>query len=247
MHKEPVNFEILTKNYDGDEEEYMVEELIESVDPTYDGLTPPDYKYFVYEGGVAEIVMFYDRQHKCTNFFGLSSEKWRYLKQFKMMSNPHCPQEAYDAPKLKDTSRSRRKALQDAALILARNAGPNWIRVDMFDSKQYGPVLGEFTPFSTNGIGAGPDSHYSCVMAYLFIAHAEHVAPNDDMDLLHNATKNALVEFKDMLKTKNEMRATPINDTFDFYPPKAREWLQLDEMTKCNKVMEAQLVFDSKH
>jgi hypothetical protein len=246
LHKKPANFETLTKNYDGDEEETMVEELVESVDPNYDGLTPPDHKFFVYEGGVPEIMLFYDRQHKCTNFFGVSSEKWRFLKDFDMMSNPHCPQEAYDAPELKDTSTSRHKALKDAALILASNAGPNWIRVDLFDSK-HGPVLGEFTPFSSKGIGGGPDSLYSCVMSYLFIAHAEHGAPNDDMDLLHNATKNELVKFKGMLKMKNELTATPINNTFDFYPPHAREWLQLDEMTKCKKVMETQLEFNSKH
>ena len=109
----------------------------------------------------------------------------------------------------------------------------------MFDSKHYGPVLGEFTPFSFKGHGEPPKS---CVMSHLFIVHAEHGGPNDDRDLLHDLMID-VIKFKDMLKMKNETRAS--RSTFDFYPPQAHEWLKLDEMTKCKKVMEAQREFDS--
>ena len=237
LNLEPVSFESLTKIYHDNEKDYMVEELMESANPKYDGLTPPDYKFFVYEEGVAEMVWHIDRQHKCGDFFHIRSEKWRFLKDLPS-TYPHCSQETRDALELEDSS--RHEALKDAVQILASNAGPNWIRIDMFDSKHYGPVLGEFTPFSTNGYGPPLTK---CVMSYLFIAHAEHGATNDDSDLLHVLT-NDVIKFKDMLRMKNKTKAARLNSTFDFYPPQAREWLQFDEMTKCKKVMEAQREFD---
>jgi hypothetical protein len=71
-------------------------------------------------------------------------------------------------------------------------------------------------------------------MMYLFIANAEHWAPNDDSDLLHDLT-NDITKFKDMLRMKNKMKATHLNSTFDFFPPQAHELIQLDEMTQCKK------------
>ena len=38
-------------------------------------------------------------------------------------------------------------------------------------------LLGEFTPFSTAGHGCGENS---CVMLYLFVAHAEHAGVDSD-------------------------------------------------------------------
>jgi len=237
LNDKPVSFESLTKIYDDDEEETMVEELVESVHPKYDGLTPPDYKFFVYEGTVAEILWNVDRQHGCSDFFDVRSEKWSFMKDLKSNSKPPCSQETRDALELEDPS--RQNALKDAVQILASSAGPNWIRVDMFDSKHYGPVLGEFTPFSSKGHGEPLES---CVMSHLFIVHAEHGGPNDDSDLLHDLMID-VIKFKDMLRMKNEPKAS--RSTFDFYPPQAHEWLELDEMTKCKKVMEAQREFDS--
>jgi hypothetical protein len=34
----------------------MVEELIESANPKYDGLIPPDYKFYTYGGGRIEMI-----------------------------------------------------------------------------------------------------------------------------------------------------------------------------------------------
>ena len=119
------------------------------------------------------------------------------MKDLKSNSKPPCSQETRDALELEDPS--RQNALKDAVQILASNAGPNWIRVDMFDSKHYGPVLGEFSPFSTKGQG---EPLNSCVMSHLFIVHAEHGGPNDDSDLLHDLMID-VIKFKDMLRMKN--------------------------------------------
>lgn len=47
------------------------------------------------------------------------------------------------------------------------------------------------------------------------------------------------------MKTDDKARTkTGLTDAipFEFQPPEAREWLKLDEMTKCKKVMEIQLL-----
>ena len=49
----------------------------------------------------------------------------------------------------------------------------------LYDSKD-GPILGEFTPFSALGKA---DPLPSCVMSYLFTAHAKHGGLTDDADL----------------------------------------------------------------
>ena len=43
-----------------------------------------------------------------------------------------------------------------------------------------------------------------------------------------------------MTRMKTDEAKTRDGITFEFQPPEAREWLQLDEMTKCKKVMAAQ-------
>lgn len=239
LTKERVSYDILAKQYNGDEKETIVEELIESANPKYDGLIPPDFKFFVYEGGVSEIMWQMDRNkgQKCRDSFDVVSSQKSLLKEVGGLSMPSCSQDTRNA--LDDAP--RQKAMEDAVQILASNAGPNWIRIDMFDSKDYGPVLGEFTPFSAEGFD---QPRGSCIMSYLFIAHADHGAPNDDSDLIQNDLTKHLTKFKGRMRMQNKMNAKLFNSTtFDFYPQEAREWLQYDEMTKCKKkVMEAHLL-----
>ena len=238
MKNERVSYDMLTKAYDEDETEILVEELIGSANPKYDGLIPPDYKFFVYGGGKIELLWIIDRNMKpeCSNFFdlSLSNKNWSFLEDVIGGYPRPCSNDARKAI-LEDAPRQRRKLMEDAAQTLADSIGPNWMRIDMYDST-HGPVLGEFTPFSGNGKG---EPFFKCVMSYLFIAHAEHGAPNDDSDLISKSLLNDANEFKARSRMKNRAKHSN-NGTFDFYPPEAREWLEFDEMTKCKKVMAAQ-------
>ena len=76
-----------------------------------------------------------------------------------------------------------------AVETLASKAGGNWMRVDMYRSPA-GPVLGEFTPFSSAGKAVGMDG---CVLSYLFVRHAVAVGRNDDA-----ATLDRIVNKKSM-------------------------------------------------
>ena len=77
---------------------------------------------------------------------------------------PNCfPNKQYLKP-------SRWKDVSDAVQVLANNIpGKHWIRNDMHDGED-GPILGDFTPFSSNGRATSLDS---CAMSYLFDAHAD--------------------------------------------------------------------------
>ena len=109
---------------------------------------------------------------------------------------------------------------------VASNASKNWLRIDMYDSKN-GPVFGEITPWSNNGQAA---PRASCVMSYLFTAHAYK---NGDLD--DAATVNE-VKKRFGLDTYN----TTDNHDDEFHTPEARQWRSYTQMEKCNKVMEAQ-------
>ena len=138
---------------------------------------------------------------------------------------------------------SRQGAMENAVRTLAEGMGKEWIRIDMFDSKD-GPVLGEFTPFSTSGHGVGLDS---CVMSYLFVAHAEHAGVDSD-DL------RTLDKLKRIDELKRKLNIGQMNDDLSRKQnrsaldqkgivtaiPEARDWMQYDELTKCKMVMEAQ-------
>ena len=240
MKKKRVNYDILTKAYDKNEKEIIVEELIESANPKYAGLIPPDYKFFVYGGGKSELLWYIDRNEepKCSNFFDVSSKNihWVFLEDIIGVYSRPCPNDTRKA--VENMSRQKRKVMEEAVQTLSEGMGPNWMRIDMYDST-HGPVLGEFTPFSSNGHG---EPLSKCIMTYLFIAHAEHGArPNDDLDLISESLLNDVNEFKARSRMKNRANTKhPNNSTFDFHPPEAREWLEYDEMTKCKKVMAAQ-------
>ena len=251
MKNKTISHDALMKTYDGSEKEMMVEELIESANPKYDGLIPPDYKFFTYGGGRTEMMWYIDRNEqlpkrpKCSTHFDISSNnRLRFLEDVIGVYPTPCPIDIRKELEEKDST--RQKALKDAVQILASNLGPNWMRIDMYDSS-HGPVLGEFTPFSAKGKG---EPLQKCIMSYLFIRHAEYgVASSDDSGLIHDSLLDDAIKFKNMtrMKTDETKPKTGLTDgiTFEFQPPEAREWLELDEMTKCKKVMVAQRQYDS--
>jgi hypothetical protein len=117
----------------------------------------PITSFFVYKGGALATMAYVEFQHKCKLAFDVCSEKRRFIKELEFKL-PDCSQETQEALEQEDPL--RHTALMDALQVLARNAGPNWIRIDMYDTKHYKPVLGEFMPFSSRGNGK---SLYSCV------------------------------------------------------------------------------------
>ena len=243
MKNNTISHAALMKTYYGSEKEMMVEELIESANPKYDGLIPPDYKFYTYGGGRTEMMWYIDRNEqlpkrpKCSTHFD-SNGSWRFLKGVIGVYPTPYP---IDIRKELEKDSTRQKAMKDAVQILASNLGPNWMRIDMYDST-HGPVLGEFTPFSAKGKG---EPLQKCIISYLFIRHAEYGAiDSDDRGLIHDSLLDDAIKFRNMTRMKtDEVRTkTGLTDgsTFEFQPPEAREWLQLDEMTKCKKVMAAQ-------
>ena len=108
-------------------------------------MATPDYKFQVYEGK-SEIMWFVDRnpRQKCKNYFDVSSKTWMHLSYFKDAALPSCTHNKHYL------TSNRQSAMENAVRTLAEGMGKEWIRIDMFDSKD-GPVLGEFTPFSTAG------------------------------------------------------------------------------------------------
>lgn len=221
-----VSYDILVKEY-GPEEETVVEEIVESADSKYNGLAPPDYKVHVFEG-VPEIMFRMDRNkgQKCWDFVDVSS-KWKRIEGFlqSVSGYPNCPAStSYPEP-------SREAALMNAVRILASKVSKNWIRIDMYDSKD-GPILGEFTPFSALGKA---DPLPSCVMSYLFTAHAKHGGLTDDADTIRALKQGLGLKQSDVPEDQDQKE-----DKFDFYPPEAQEWKQYKQISKCNMVMKAQ-------
>lgn len=82
MANESVGHDTLTEEYHGSEKEMMVEELIESANPKYGGLIPPDYKFFTYGGGRVEMMWYIDRyEEECCSIFDVSSNNgMRFMK-----------------------------------------------------------------------------------------------------------------------------------------------------------------------
>ena len=249
----PISYDVLTKEYAGIDEsetEMIVEELVESANPKYDGLIPPDYKFQTYGGGKTELLVYIDRNEQlpnrpeCSDNFDISSTKgWRFLEGVIITySRGPCPDEIRKDLE-KDTS--RQKAMKQAVQILADNIGPNHYRIDMYDSI-HGPVLGEFTPYGGKGHG---EPLFNCIMTYLFIRHAEYGAgKSDDYGLI----QDDLLEEANLFKTITRMKTTfegnakhSTDKTLDSRQVEAREWLHLDKMTKCHKVIAAQREYDS--
>jgi hypothetical protein len=182
-------------------------------------------------------------EEECCSIFDVSSNNgMKFMKDVIHHQYPtSCPIDIRKELEEKDST--RQKAMKDAAQILASNIGPNWMRIDMYDSS-HGPVLGEFTPFNAKGKG---EPLSKCIMSYLFIRHAEYGAvDSDDRGLIHDSFLDDAIKFKNMtrMKTDEARTKTGLTDgiTFEFQPPEAREWLKLDEMTKCKKVMAMQLL-----
>ena len=80
-------------------------------------------------------------------------------------------------------------------------------------------------------------------MSYLFIAHAENVgALTDDVRTIQS-TKH-ISEVKSILKLhsmrKGQSRQNYGAHNLGFSPEEINKWNQLDELTKCKKVMKAQ-------
>lgn len=88
---------------------------------------------------------------------------------------------------------------------VASKASKNWLRIDMYDSKN-GPVFGEITPWSTNGLAA---PRASCAMSYLFTAHAYNNGYLDDAAtiVMMNFIFLRLMSGKDTHKWRNAIRS----------------------------------------
>ena len=220
---EEFSYNTLVEEY-GSQEETIVEELIESADSNYNGLIPPDYKFHVY-GGVPEIMFRVDRNkgQKCADHVDVTSSnnKWKVIEGLPRSDHePHCPENTLYSDV------SREIAMMDAVRKVASKASKNWLRIDMYDSKN-GPVFGEITPWSASGQAA---PRASCVMSYLFTAHAYKNEGLDDA-----ATVNEV-------KKKIGLDTFNISDDHDdeFHVPEAHEWKRYTQMEKCNKVMKAQ-------
>ena len=129
--------------------------------------------------------------------------------------------------------------MDDAVGTLARDIGHDWMRIDMYDGKD-GPVLGEFTPFSSSGKSGPLDS---CVMTYLFVARAERGEATDDIETLRKAKNvteaKAWLGLNETVRSKEEHRRGRSNVGI-FLPAEVRKWNEYDQLAKCKAVMEAQ-------
>jgi len=139
--------------------------------------------------------------------------------------------------------------LVNAVQVLADNIpGKNWVRIDMYDSKN-GPILGEFTQFSSNGNATPLDG---CVMSYLFIAYSEQYGGWTDDAATLSRLKDKVGNFKNELGIDQVIGISAAEMAFfhrsnmDFFSLEAREWYQYNVMQKCQKVMEAQHEFYQK-
>jgi len=237
LEHDKVSYGSLIKEY-GPDKETIVEEIIESAHPKFESFIPPDFKFQVYEGR-PEILFFIDRNkgRDCKDFFHVSSKNWKHQEGWTHLDYPNCHPDKYMEP-------SRQAAMMDAVRVLASSVGENWIRVDMYDSKD-GPVFGEITPYSTNGKAV---PLVDCVMSYLFTAHAGHGGLIDDAATVDES--ELVKEFKNKLKMKIELpteHPKPIHDGgFGVFPIEASEWKQYGEVEKCKKVKEAQHELNQK-
>jgi hypothetical protein len=123
MANETISRDTLMKEYHGSEIEMMVEELIESANPKYDGLIPPDYKFFTYGGGRVELMWYIDRyEEECCSIFDVSSNNgMKFMKDVIHHQYPTCP---IDIRKELEKGSTRQKAMKDAAQILASKHRP---------------------------------------------------------------------------------------------------------------------------
>jgi len=222
--EEEFSYNTLVDEY-GSQEETIVEELIESADSNYNGLIPPDYKFHVYSG-VPEILFRVDRNEgqKCADHFDVtSSNKWKVIEGLPRTpwhDEPHCPKNTLYS------NISREAEMINAVKKVASKASRNWLRIDMYDSKN-GPVFGEITPWSNNGYAA---PRASCVMSYLFIAHAYNNKDLDDAATVDEVKRKVGLDTDYIRYHRDD----------EFHVPEAREWKRYTQMEKCNKVMKAQ-------
>ncbi|KAL9190958.1 hypothetical protein ACHAXT_000664 [Thalassiosira profunda] len=246
LSNEPVSYRATLKKY-GPEEPTIVEDLVESAHPAFKGRVPPDYKFQVFEGR-PELMWLVDRNEgtKCKDYFDVSSDaRWPYLKGFQFSRKmPNCrPTRQGDRIGHRHYLGPRRAAMDEAVQTLIRDIGPDWMRVDMYDGKR-GPTLGEFTPFSSSGKALPLDS---CVMPYLFIAHAERGEATDDAKTMREA--EGIGEAKAWLGLQgagswwNRWRG---RSNVGFSPKEVNRWNGYDELQKCKAVMEAQSELERK-
>lgn len=248
LKDEKVTYDTLASEYELDDA-IIVEEFVESANIKYDGLVPPDYKFHVF-GGRPEIMWFVDRNRnaKCKNYYDLSSaQEWRFMEGFLDTKLPNCSPSGDEHGHYLEPS--RRIALANAVQVLADNIpGNNWVRIDMYDSKD-GPILGEFTPFSSNGKTTPLDG---CVMSYLFIAYSEQYGGWTDDAATASRLKDKVGDFRNELGIDRVISISAAEKTLyhqsnmGFFSPEAHEWYQSNILRKCQKVMAAQYEFHHK-
>ena len=158
---------------------------------------------------------------KCADHFDVtSSNKWKVIEGLpRSIHESYCPKETY-------SDISRETAMINAVRKVASKASKNWLRIDMYDSKN-GPVFGEITPWSNNG-QATPRA--SCVMSYLFTAHAYHNKGLDDAATVDEVKRKFGLDTDYTIDYRDD----------EFHIPEAHEWKRYTQMEKCNKVMKAQ-------
>ena len=131
-----------------------------------------------------------------------AQKNWKHQEGWTHLGYPNCHPDKYIEP-------SKRTAMIDAVRVLASSLGENWVRIDMYDSKD-GPVFGKITPYSTNGKAV---PLVQCLMFYLFTVHAGHGGLIDDTATVDKS--GPVKEFKNKLKMKIELpteHPKPIHD-----------------------------------
>jgi len=235
-----VGRDTLVKDY-GPEGETIVEELMESAHPYFEGDIPPDYKFHVYEGR-PEVLWIIDRNEdhhgfKCNTNFDISSDKWRPLELDSLF--PWCPPDKDGNINKHYLDPSRKVAMMKAVRALAGKLGNDWMRIDMFDSSR-GPVIGEFTPYS--GTGHSRDPVDSCIMSHLIVAHAENGRAKDDIETLRVVGEKWEVDLGFLGESAERAEGrSPFNwNQLGLTLEEVRQWNEYSELEKCKVTMKAQ-------
>ena len=240
FHGKSVNRDSLVKDF-GPDADAIVEELIESAHPQFKGDVPPDYKFHVYEGR-PEVMRMIDRNKEhhgmiCQSSFDVSEDDWLPLGLDSV--NPQCPPDEDGNVNGHYLDPGQKVAMTKAVRALASKLGPDWLRIDMFDSNR-GPVLGEFTPYSSRGNTRDPVD--SCIMSHLIVAHTVHGGPIDDVETVRAVGKNLRADLDFLTKSSNGAEAP---NSFDWNQlgltlEEVRRWSKYDEVEKCKVAKAAQ-------
>jgi len=165
----------------------MVEERIRSGNPEYAQRIPPDYKFYAFGKGL-EYATFNDKnlQPACTAFFDPNTANWTRVpgpddgsNETNVVGNPICATRTrdyalYQGPQLQ-------REMTNAVRRLLEPMDGSFVRVDMFETAEGTPVLGEFTPYPFNG---NFKPYMGCLTTYLFLKHAGRYPRSDDADVL---------------------------------------------------------------